>query len=156
MKRVLGGANDLDAVHIDTKHPRGSTVTGLLLETSPRFVTVQQITGFEDDGVIVLPAKWIRTTRRSKFERCMNDVLQVLGTLHTTMYRSGLLGHSDLPGIVAHLHVSDTWPAVEVLHKNEASVYAGPITELSESTFRIYCYDAAGEWEQEYEIDYDE
>ena len=44
------------------------------------------------------------------------------------------------------------WPAIETIYNSEGAFYIGPITSISNDTFGLYCYDAEGKWEKEYEL----
>jgi hypothetical protein len=52
------------------------------------------------------------------------------------------------------------WPGIEVTfrhkRKMENAFYLGPLVDFYDDCFILYCYDAAGKWEDVYEIDYDE
>jgi hypothetical protein len=63
-----------------------------------------------------------------------------------------------LPDVIVALMKRDIWPGVEILsgRKKDPVFYLGPITRTTEEGFFLYCYDADGTWEKEYEIDYDE
>ena len=37
-----------------------------------------------------------------------------------------------------------------------SAFYLGPITNVNTKHFSIMCYDAAGKWEKEYQLDYNE
>ena len=48
------------------------------------------------------------------------------------------------------------WPGVEILFNEKAAFYTGPITRITDDSFSIKCYDAAGKWEKVYELSYEE
>ena len=55
---------------------------------------------------------------------------------------------------MTYLKREDIWPAIEVLYKSNMSLYMGPVTDISKTSLKIYCYDVNGNWEKEYELDY--
>ena len=45
---------------------------------------------------------------------------------------------------------------METLYNSESSFYIGPIKSITQEGFKLYCYDATGKWEKEYQFGYEE
>jgi hypothetical protein len=141
---------------IRTKPPDATEFQGIVLANTETFVIIQQITDFEANGIVVIAKKWIESVRNGKFEKCANEILRSTVPSESSPRAAPYLGASSWEEIVAALQAADIWPAVEVIYKGEPSFYIGPVTAVSKDSFKLYCYDAAGQWEKEYELDYDE
>jgi len=128
--------------------------SGILLQNERLFITVQQIASFEFDGIVVIPKKWVKSVRNGKYERCLNAILREVVYVKGLSVGEPFKGLNSIREIVTRLRKENIWPAIEVLYKQEASLYVGPITDISTRTFRVNCYDATGAWEREYELDY--
>jgi hypothetical protein len=63
-----------------------------------------------------------------------------------------------LPEVIRELQKRDVWPGVEIISNRnaETAFYIGPITRTADDYFYLRCYDAAGKWEKEYRLTYDE
>lgn len=138
-------------IRIRTKHPDGSNFDGIVLQNAKSLVVLLKMDDFEPNGIVVVPKKWIASIRDGKFEACADEVVRFSGSLK----RDALKWPSELdilPDIFAHLKERGIWPAVEILFRGGDALYLGPITEVTKDTMKIYCYDAAGMWEKEYEV----
>ncbi len=150
-----------DVVLIKTTHPDGTDFKGIILDDKKLFIVIREIKSFEADGIIVLPKKWITTIRNGKYEKCATEIFNANrqpGALDDAGAEA-IHWYADLTGleeIIAYLKTEDIWPGIEVIYNDEASLYMGPVTDASENSFKLYCFDAAGKWEKEYELDYDE
>jgi hypothetical protein len=157
MKKALDAiASSRRAIRIRTKHPDGTVLAGFILRNARSFLVIQEVTSFELDGIIILPKRWLRGICNGKNERGLNSVLQNVMNVASVSIDSAYGKLDTVAEILAHLKAESIWPAIEVVYKREASIYIGPITTVSEKAFKVYCYDAAGEWEKEYELEYSE
>jgi len=143
-------------LHLRTKNPDGTTFNGVILDNKKTLVIIQEFVGFEADGIIVIPKRWIRGIRNGKHEQCATKIIHSAKNLGAADDSGWYIDLTKMEEIITYLKTADIWPAVEVLYKNDPSLYMGFITDVSKSSFRIYCYDAAGEWEKEYELEYSE
>lgn len=144
------------AIQVRTKHPDGTTIDGVVLDDKKTYIVLQEISSFEPDGVIVLPKKWIKSIRNGKIEKCMNEVLQQQPAIDYGAVGASYRAFDKIEELIMHLHVADIWPAIEVLFNGQASLYMGPVTAVGKRSFTLACFDAAGEWEKEYELEYRE
>lgn len=144
------------AIQVRTGHPDGTAFLAIVLENGRDFIIVQNISSFEYDGILVIPKKWITGIRNGKDERCSNEVLRQALAPEDISPDATYFGLSDLKEIVTRLRVQSIWPAIEALHRHESSLYIGRITNVANDSFEMLSYNAAGEWEKEYAIGYDE
>jgi hypothetical protein len=81
-------------------------------------------------------------------------------TQHLTLYlfRSieGLVSLRTWHCPVFELKHRNIWPGVETLTNNGkgSAFFLGPLVDLGNSHFSLFCYDAAGKWEKVYSIKY--
>lgn len=143
-------------IKLCTRHPDGTVFYGIVLGNTTLFVVLQELTSFEADGIVVIPKKWITAIHNGKNERCMNEVVQNILSTNGISISNPCEGLKSLRELVGHLQKEDIWPAVEVLYEGKESLYLGPITKVSRRSFSMNCFDAAGEWEKEYELGYNE
>jgi hypothetical protein len=143
-------------IRVETTHPDETAFRGVLLEANVAFATIHEIEELEPNGYIALPNKSVKEVRSGEYEKCAGDILRTVLNYKVTAVKEVFLGLSTIEEMLATLKANAIWPAVEILYKGEASVYIGPIISLDASSFRMFCYDAAGKWESEYELDYDE
>ena len=137
-----------------TKHPDGDRYDGVITHIKKNFLVIREEDGFVFDGDIVLPKRSIKSIRDGKYEECCNKVLRQNGErkrLHSTRWLNSCETIAD---VLLTLKQKDIWPGVEVLgrHDSESSFYIGPITGVDSNRFGIWCYDATGKWESEYDL----
>lgn len=142
-------------IHIKTKHPDSTAFDCIPLVQSKSLVIFQEITAFEPDGIVVLPKRWILGIRNGQIERAADAVIRHDRTINELSGRSVQFGQpKNLLELLSHLRSRGTWPAIEILRNNKGIIYIGPITSVSDKTFRIHCYSASGEWVDESEFEY--
>lgn len=141
-----------------TIHPEHENIDGIVRKIAPRLIVLRETWDLEFDGIIVVPKKVIRGTRDGRFERCLNRILREDGIRKWLKIPAWLDACETLPDVIVALMKRDIWPGVEILsgRKKDSVFYLGPITRTTDEGFYLYCYDADGTWEKEYEIDYDE
>lgn len=143
-------------VRIETSTPDSTGIEGIVLANTKALVAVYEIAGFEGDGATVFSRSAVKSVRRGKFERCATAVMGAAGGLAGLKRFAWLATVESLEDVVRALHARDTWPAVEVAFKRKTVLYVGKVVEASDDAFRMHCYDAAGAWEDEYELTYAE
>jgi hypothetical protein len=139
------------SMRFKTRHPDGDNYDGVIVHLGQQFVVIREQTDFEFDGIIVLPKRVVRGVRDGEFERCANEILR----------QNGALGHLKVPlwvrrcvtmwDILESLMKRSIWPGIEILFGDGSTAfYLGPIESISKDGFETKCYDAAGEWEDQY------
>jgi hypothetical protein len=119
-------------IMLRTRHPDGSRFDGIVVDNKKSFVIIQEITNFEEDGYVVIPKKWIKSVRNGEHERCANKVFRFIKPDVNITSLAPAIEFVNLASVVSYLRDNDVWPAVEVIYKGEASLYLGPITEVSQ------------------------
>jgi hypothetical protein len=140
-------------IRIRTKHPDETSFDAIVLQNEKSFAALRNISDFEPDGIVVVPKKWLKSIRDGKFEALANEVVRFSRTLERGDLPRWPSGVSSLPEVLTYLKEGDLWPAIEIVYSGGSPLYMGPITEVTKKKARIYCYDGAGEWEKEYDID---
>ena len=141
-----------------TTHPDGDSYAGIVTHVKPGFIVLREEESFELDGVIILPKRSVKGVRDGKYDRCCNEVLRQNGALKRLRPARWLDSSETLPQVIASMMRRGVWPAVETVPERgeDGALYIGPISEAGSDRFSIWCYDAAGSWEKEYELGYDE
>ncbi|MCY2977316.1 MAG: hypothetical protein NTU79_01455 [Planctomycetota bacterium] len=156
MNKLEASKASNELIRIVTKHPDGTTLDGIVLSHSRTLVVIREITGFEPDGVIGIPKAWIEKVQKGKREKCASEIIKLENTLVDCDDSLDFAEWNTPKDVIAQLQQCDVWPAVEVISCSRASLYMGPITEVSKSWFKLHCYDACGKWEKVYKIEYHE
>lgn len=143
-------------IRLRTIHPDGDNLDGVVTGIKRRFIVLREEKDFEFDGVVVLPKKVIRGYRDGRFEQCANRIIRANGEVKKARGPGWLEKCESLQDVLRGLKRRDIWPAVEILSgdksRKESAFYLGPITEVSSKSFVLRCYDAAGQWEKEYDL----
>ncbi len=141
-----------------TRHPDGDTYDGVVTHIKSGFIVLRQVMDFEFDGLMILPKRSITGYRDGKCESCQNRILIERGELQRVRPTRWLDSCTTLADVSRELIARKIWPAVETLFNDntESDIFIGPITRLAEDGFRLRSYDAAGNWQKEYEITFDE
>ncbi len=139
-----------------TKHPRGDNYDGVVLLNQPSFIVLQEERELEFDGVVILPKKIIKGCRDGKFERCSNEIIRQNGAIKKLRLPLWMIACQTIPQVLIELMDRGIWPGIEHLddEKTSTAFYLGPITGTGDTGFWLYCYDAAGKWEKEYFLNY--
>lgn len=138
-----------------TLHPEKDSYDGVIIYIGTDFVALREESDFEFDGIQILPKKSIKGFRDNKFDCCCNDILEQNEQKKKLKDIAWLKACESYKDVIKALHDRDIWPGVETVldKKNYASsFYLGPIVEIEKKRFGIRCYDAAGKWEEVYEI----
>jgi len=141
-----------------TRHPDNDAYDGVVTHITRDFIILREEVDFEFDGIIILPKKSIKGYRDSKYETCCNEILRENGAMKKCHSPRWLDSCETLSQVFAQMKSRDIWPGVETLFNEgkENAFYIGPITRTEDHYFYILCYDAAGKWEKEYQLTYEE
>jgi hypothetical protein len=140
-------------IRVRTKHPDESSFDGIVLQNDKSFVALRTFDDFEANGIVVVPKKWLKNIRDGEFEDGTNEVIRFAGTITSRDMPAWPKMFANLTEILSYLKERDIWPAIEIVYDGGSPLYVGPITEVTKKRVRLYCYDAAGKWEKEYDID---
>jgi hypothetical protein len=140
-----------------TRHPDGDKYDGVVTQIESEFIVLREEEDFDFDGIIILPKRFIKGYRDGKYDQCCNEILRENNALRKCHSPRWLKGCGTLPDVITELKRRDVWPGIETMFddNSETAFYIGPITRTANECFYLRCYDAAGKWEKEYELEYD-
>jgi len=140
-----------------TKHPDGDTYDGIVLGVDRSIVVFQDTSEFSIEGVSILPRKWITEIRDGEFEDCYDKILRQNNEIKNLNRKKWVNELSSVKEAIEVIHKKSIWPSIEVYDGNkETAMFLGPITDVRASKLSVHAYDAAGNWEEEYDIKYTE
>ncbi|HEX8127910.1 MAG TPA: hypothetical protein VF527_02335 [Pyrinomonadaceae bacterium] len=141
-----------------TRHPDGNSFDGVIAHLKHSFVVLREEREFEFDGVVILAKKFVKGFRDGKYERCANQILRENGAIKKLRVPRWLDSCETIPQALATMMRRDIWPAVEIVYNEgrDSAFYLGVITGVEDEQFSIKSYDAAGKWEKNSTLDYDE
>lgn len=151
-------SSDLNwSMRFKTIHPEGDTYDGVITHNKRNHVVLCVVNDFEFDGFMIFPKRMIKGYRDSRFELCSNRIMTQNGTIGSIQYLDWLDGCASIVEVLKELKEHDIWLAVEILidKGRDSAFYLGPIIEISEKDFSIHCYDAVGNWDKIYWIEFD-
>ena len=150
--------NEQWCMRFKTQHPDGDKFDGVVTQIEHDFIVLREIADFEFDGAIVFPKKGITGYRDGKYDTCCNHILRQNGAIDQLSAPSWLKNCSTIPDVLSEIARRDIWPGVEALLDNgtDSALYIGPILEVGATSFKLESYDAAGGWENVYELEYDD
>ncbi len=152
-KRITKSLTDKHCIRFATNHPDEDVYNGIVIHKTRSLVVICVISDFEVDGIIAFPRKRIEKVRDDDSEICENKIIRMNGEIRKIKKPKWLVKINTIGELIQYLCKKKIWPAVEIIHEdNEGALYIGPITEAGKNKFTIYCYDAAGDWEQEYTL----
>jgi len=122
---------------LETYLPGGEAYDGVVTQSHRHIVAMRELRDFNFDGVIILPKKIVTGFRDGEFEECTNAIVRESGEIRKAKSPRWLDSCSSIKAVLHSLHARNIWPAVESLF-----------------SFKFHCYDAAGKWEQVYELAY--
>ena len=129
---------------------------GIVVQATKRVVVLACEKDFESDGYQVLLRNRIKGYRNSKFEKCCTQIMEQNSQLEKIRPPKWVYDIEDIESVVKKMKKHGIWPAIETIYNSKSAFYIGPITSLSPELFKLYCYDAAGKWEKEYEFGFDD
>ena len=139
-------------MRFNTRHPDGDNYVGVVTHIKPKFIALAELRDFEFDGVEILPKKFIKGYRDSKYQKCANELIRENGEVSKLQPLEWLDECETIRDVITQLYEQGIWPGVERLY--DKGFYIGPITEVAKTYFALYCYDAAGYWESNYKLKY--
>ena len=141
-----------------TCHPDGDRYDGVVTQINKSFVVLQEEVDFVFNGILVLPKKSISGYGDNKYDSCCNKILRENGAIRRLRSPHWLTSCATLHDVLSQLRSRRIWPIVEVLfdENKDSAFYIGPVTKIEESHCYLKCYDAAGQWEKEYQLTYEE
>jgi hypothetical protein len=148
------------ALRFNTHHPDGDKFSGIVTHIQKKFVVLSEERDLVFDGVLVLPKKVIKGYRDGKCEKCFNEVLRYSGNIKDAKSPQWLDDCTTLKQILEKIQKKDIWPIIETMYKLgrklKTKFYIGKLTRIEKDACWIYHYEAAGKWEKEYQIRYDD
>jgi hypothetical protein len=129
---------------------------GIVIHSTNKIVVLACEKDFEFDGYQVLLRDRIKGYRNSKLEKCCGQILSQNKQLEKIRSPRWVYNIDGVDSVIKGIKRYGIWPAIETIYNSESAFYIGPITSISEDQFTLYCYDAAGKWEKEYRIGFDE
>jgi hypothetical protein len=151
---LITSKRDRSIVRIEPAH--GASVDGIVLLNGKTLVALHVVEDFEDDGAAVIPKAAVESVRRGPYERCATAICRTTLRRGDAKRFQWLTTVRTLSDVVRYLHAHDIWPAVKVVYEDRTLAYLGKVTKQSATSFSMWCYDAAGSWEREYELEYGE
>ncbi len=152
-KRIAKSLNDKYCIRLATNHPDKEAYDGIVIHKTRSLVVICEIHDFEVDGIIAFPRIRIEKVMDSDLEECENKIIRMNDEIRNIKKPKWLGKMNSIGELIQYLCKKKIWPAIEIIHKdNESALYVGPITKAGRTKFSIYCYDAAGDWEQEYTL----
>ena len=157
-RKYLKSLNEQCVLCFSTIHPEGDRYDGVVTAIKPDFVVVCEERDWEFDGIQIFPKRAIADIRDGKFEACADRIVRENNALSKVMMPQWLDACQSLADALQAMQHQEIWPAVETLtgKNQDFFLYLGPITKFAKHSFWIRAYDAAGNWERQYEIDYSE
>ena len=154
-KKLNKSLEDKCCIRIETNHVDEDEYNGIVIHLTNKMVVLYVVDNFEVDGVIAIPRNRIKGIRSSKFEKCEDIILRNNGEIKKIKKIKWLSNVTDMKELLGNIKKRKIWPIVEIEHKeNVYSLYIGPLKSLRNRKFDIHCYDATGEWEEEYSLSY--
>jgi hypothetical protein len=149
--------NEKRVIRFKPRHPNKEAIDGVVLSIKKTFVVLYSVYDLQFWSIVVLPKKWIRGYRDGEYEDGYNEVIQRLGLNRNLTVPEWLLECETLTDVLRAMKRRDIWPVVEILYgkedKTASALYIGPIMDVGDASFSIYCYDATAKWEKVYELD---
>ena len=129
---------------------------GVVVQVTSKIVVLASVVNFEFDGYNILTRERIKGYRNSKYEKCTTQILSQNKQLPKMRPPNWVVSIQGIDSAIKEIKRHGIWPAIETIYNSESAFYIGPITSISQESFKLYCYDAAGKWEKEYEFGFDE
>jgi len=140
------------AIRLISKHPDSDNNEGIVLTYSRSIIAIREYDSFKPDGILFFARRAIARIRDGEFEECENKLIRMTGDDKAAKKQKWISNINNLKDLFSYCFKKHVWPAIEVVHGKKSSIYLGPITKVTSSSIWIYCYDATGEWEDEYVI----
>ena len=143
-------------IRLELQKPSEDSYLGIVLAVQRKHIVIQSVSSLEFDGYLILPKQFVQNFRQSEFESCQDAILKANGQIKNLAEDHWLTECSRLSQVILKLSERDVWPGIEAIFNKgrDTAYYQGPIVETHQKHFEIACYDAAGKWEQTYELAY--
>jgi len=156
-KKIAKSLTAKYCIRFATNHPDGDEYDGIVIHKTNTLVFISVVDDFEVDGMLVLPRKRIAKVRDSEYEECENRIIRGNSEIRKVKTPKWLNNIKTMKDYIKYLLKRKIWPIVEMIDSdNNNSLYIGPLISAGNTSFTINCYDATGEWEQEYTLPYSE
>lgn len=129
---------------------------GIVIGATNQIVVLACAKDFEFDGYQLLLRSRVKGYRNSNFEKCYTRILSYNKQLDKIRPPKWVYNIDDIDSAIKGLKRYGIWPAIETIYNSKSAFYIGPITSISEDKFTLHCYDAAGKWENEYKLAFNE
>jgi len=148
------------AVRFRTSHPDEETRDGVVTHIARSFIVLRETCDFDFDGVLVLPKRVVTGYRDGKCERCHNRILRFNGNIRKARTPRWLGSCNSVPEVLKQIKKRGIWPCIGIVFeldgKTETDFFIGRIVRFEDDRFWILDYDAAGNWGEEYDIEFRE
>jgi len=144
------------SVRLYTKHYDGDSYDGIVLSVHPELVLLQVIDNFELRGVVALQTKFLKAVRLGPLEKVVDKIVVQNGQIKKLKCVPWLKKLENVQQMIRECQHRKIWPIVEVQSNKANSFYIGPIAQIDEKSFKLFCYDAKGKWEKNYTLAYKE
>ncbi len=145
------------AIRFKTRRPDGDNYDGIVVYRGRGFVVLREVRDLVFDGLVLLKTRAVRGFRDGKFEHCLNEILRQSGAMKELRAPAWLAGCPTIQDVLENLRRRAVWPAIEaVFEDGDSALYLGRIEGVYVEGVRMYCYDAAGEWEDYYRLTMDQ
>jgi hypothetical protein len=141
-------------LRFNTNHPDKDAYDLVVIHIGKLIVVAREFRDFESGGIIAFPRKSLTSVRDGDFEICENQILRRSGEIKKAKSIKWLNNINTIRDLVCALSKRKLWPAVEQVRSGDFALFVGPIFHIEDKVFEVYCYDAAGNWEGGYGINF--
>lgn len=146
--------NDRWTIRLTSSFPAKDVFDGIVLHYSSELVIIHELRDFQFDGIVAINRKKISKIRDGEFEACENNIIRDSGTIKELSKIQWIKKKDTFRDLISEIMKKKIWPAVEMASKKSNGFYVGPITSVKQNMFSLFCYDAKGKWENEYDLEY--
>ena len=125
-----------------------------MIHNGSSIVLIREFKDLSADGIIGLPKKSLAGIRDGAFELCENEILRRSGEIGSAKPVKWLAEINTVEELLHGLSKRKVWPGIEQVKRRGPALFVGPIFHLEKDACNIYCYDAAGNWEDIYRIEF--
>ena len=143
-------------VRLLTRHIDGDKYDGVILSCKSNLVIIQNENDFEFDGIDVFPLKHIKGLRLGSLERQWDRIISQNKQIKKINRFHWVAKIDTLQEMIQECQRRKIWPIVETQSHGSAALHIGPITQSDNKCFHMFCYDATGKWEKNYQLFYKE
>lgn len=144
-------------VQIQTNLPSRENYNGIIIKDINGFLIFHEFFDFQYNGIMFINKNRIKSIRDNDFEVLANKMIRFNKEILKCKRINWVNQIKSTKDIIGLLMKKNIWPGIEIIDKKKkSSFYVGPITRLNKINFGLYCYDAKGNWESEYRLNYNE